>query len=174
MSGVNKVIADLYIEGKSIPQISVITSIPRSTVRNRLVKVGVSIRSRAQAVHLAAMQGRLGSGMRGRKRDFTEEHKKNISVGKLQKDIGKGVSLKPNGYIEFTKGENKSRGEHRVVMEMIVGRRLSKGEVVHHINHNRSDNHPENLQLMSRSDHASHHATINHKNRKRSQEGKFL
>ena len=34
---------------------------------------------------------------------------------------------------------------------------LPKGHVVHHLNHDRHDDRIENLQLMTRGEHASHH-----------------
>ena len=47
--------------------------------------------------------------------------------------------------------------EHVLIMAQKIGRKLDGGEVVHHLNGNRADNHPENLELMSRSKHISHH-----------------
>ena len=38
---------------------------------------------------------------------------------------------------------------HQLVMEKYIGRYLRKGEVVHHINHNKLDNRIDNLQLFA-------------------------
>ena len=51
-----------------------------------------------------------------------------------------------SGYV-MVRQEGKKILEHRLVMEQIIGRPLSKSERVHHKNGNRQDNRPENLEL---------------------------
>ena len=43
---------------------------------------------------------------------------------------------------------------HRIIMETILGRLLAKGEHVHHVNGDGTDNRPENLALLSHSEHS--------------------
>ncbi len=49
---------------------------------------------------------------------------------------------------------------HRKVMEQKLGRKLRKGDLVHHIDGNTENNDPSNLQLTNSSLHAKHHYEI--------------
>ena len=53
----------------------------------------------------------------------------------------------------------RERPVHILLMEKILGRELNKNEVVHHINGDKQDNRPENLQVMTRAEHTALHKT---------------
>ncbi len=48
---------------------------------------------------------------------------------------------------------------HRVIVENKLGRLLRENEVVHHKDHDKTNNSPENLHVMDRKQHTSEHET---------------
>lgn len=52
-----------------------------------------------------------------------------------------------NGYVWERHDGGRAVAKHRYVLEKTIGRKLIKGESVHHINGIRDDNRPENLEL---------------------------
>jgi len=141
----------------SITDVNKKTGVPLSTIRGRLKNKGV-LRSRTDGVRLAATDGKL-SHMKGKRRTFTPEWKKNISEARLAhgEKFAAGTSIKPNGYVEYTRGANKGRSVHTVAMEKRIGRRLNPDECVHHIDENKQNNDANNLALMTKSGHGRHH-----------------
>lgn len=67
-------------------------------------------------------------------------NKKNLRIVPIEL---KKKSLTHNGYFRYSNGIF----EHRLVMEKKLGRKLLKGENVHHINGIKTDNRAENLEL---------------------------
>ena len=60
-----------------------------------------------------------------------------------------------NGYRRFT---DSNKLVHRYVVEKKIGRKLRQGEIVHHINRNKLDNSPENLEVFAnQEEHEKHH-----------------
>jgi hypothetical protein len=169
-----KNIIDMYLKDfKSIPEIAKELKIGYSKVRNYLIANNVKRRTRKEGIvlyyksHSNPIKGK-------RRKPFSKEWKQNISKSRLKwaEKNAKGISLKPNGYYEVTRGENKGRSLHVVIMENKIGRKLTKEECVHHIDGNRSNNDINNLQIMTRSEHTRLHA-INNNKRKRNNYGSF-
>lgn len=70
---------------------------------------------------------------------------------------GKGQGwINPKGYREISI-DGKSVKEHRYVAELIIDRPLLPTEDVHHINGDKLNNSPENLEVLSHSQHTIQH-----------------
>lgn len=63
-----------------------------------------------------------------------------------------GMSVDTFGYLIY-KGERI----HRIIAEMKYGRKIKKGEAVHHVNDDKTDNRFGNVIILSHSEHAKLH-----------------
>lgn len=70
-----------------------------------------------------------------------------IKRGNQQRGKGQGKT-----YIKLM-----GRHKHRVIAELMIGRRLNPSEVVHHIDGNKRNNAPENLMICTKAEHARIH-----------------
>jgi len=91
--------------------------------------------------------------------EFTEEHKRKISeaqIGKKSHNWNGGKRKRNSGprkgYVEITV-DGKYVLEHRHIAEGVLGRKLKKNEIVHHINGDKSDNRHCNLLICTNSYH---------------------
>lgn len=164
-----------YARGESLSQISDATGIPISTVRHQLLLAGVQLRTAADGMRASISTGRRRSLAGVKRGEFSQQWKDRISAGRIAwaEKHATGVSLKPSGYIEHTRGPNKHRSQHVVIMEALIGRRLREDECVHHIDGDRTNNAAANLELMTRQEHSRHHALENVGRRLRNGKGQF-
>lgn len=76
-----------------------------------------------------------------------------------------GIALNPRKPAEEFKAryrkvktpDGRNMMEHRYVMELAIGRPLESHEQVHHKNHDRLDNRPENLEIVTSAEHGLRH-----------------
>jgi len=84
-------------------------------------------------------------------------YRRKRTTGKLGISIApKGAGTIYQGYRRFNLAGRRIH-EHRLILERVLGRRLNRSEIVHHINGDRLDNRLENLKLMSPSQHTQLH-----------------
>lgn len=154
---------------KSMHQISEEQGIAVGTVFNYLKKYGIESRpamtEETKRKLSETMKGRP-SHMKGKK--HSEETKRKLSEAKKGKfrihtKYGGHTKKRTDGYIAVFNPSYHSASaegyvmEHIIIVEQHLGRYLAGNEVVHHINKIRDDNRIENLQVMTRSEHATHH-----------------
>lgn len=139
---------NLYLEQEySIRQIAKKIGMSPSGTRGKLIRYNIPLRTDKQGMN-------------------TERNKqirsKNALGDKNLQWTGKRTVVK-NGYItiympEHPNNFNNKVYEHRLVMEKKIGRYLTSIEEVHHIDGDKHNNDPKNLQLFAtKAEHTRHH-----------------
>ena len=100
------------------------------------------------------------------KYEIKKRSKSEQVTGKLSPTWKGGRRKKKDGYIEIYNPNHpnaNTRGivyEHQLVAEKKLGRFLNKGEVVHHIDFNKSNNRADNLIVLTSSEHTKLHGLM--------------
>ena len=79
----------------------------------------------------------------------------NIELNNLEK-----LRFLKIGYKNVWFSDGSCKKEHIYIMEKIIGRKLKKGECVHHIDGNRANNNVSNLKLMTIGEHSALHRKL--------------
>jgi hypothetical protein len=96
---------------------------------------------------------------------------KEAAVARFDRNGPTKISISTYGYRQYFR-ENKRIYEHRDIAEQMLGRTLRPNETVHHKNGNKTDNRPDNLEIITRSEHMRLHRKL--RPRLRGENGRFL
>lgn len=99
--------------------------------------------------------------------------RRNGDINTLRKSPPGSGCITSHGYKKISV-EGRRIYEHQFVVEKAIGRKLIRGEIIHHINHDTLDNRIENLELTNQSAHSKHHNTKTFRNKTHKQCTKCL
>jgi transposase len=115
-------------ENKSLRGIAKIVGVSKCTISKWMDKHGIPKRDKKTALSMASKKIVRKKG---------EEHHR----------FKNAKFITPSGYVAiYVNGQ--TRLEHRVIMEKHLGRKLKEDEHVHHLNHVKTDNRIENLEIV--------------------------
>lgn len=133
----------LYLEEKlSTPQIAKKVGLSVGAVGSILRARGVKLRTAKEGVAVRFPNGAYG------------ELASHWQGGRHKQKTGYVMVYAPN---HPRSGRYNRTFEHIIVAEKTLGRYLTMDEVVHHLNGDKQDNRPENLEVLLRKDHVHAH-----------------
>ncbi len=162
----NQEIISLYSSGKSSAEIAAMFNMSAKQILRRLKEGGCQIRCASQNKKLSgnkpATREKMKRSATGRSLAESAKEKLRSLTGPKNANWTGGKTITSQGYKTYTKskanGSNRGKLEHRVVAESKLGRTLSSGEIVHHIDSDKLNNNPNNLMVLSQSEHVEIHA----------------
>lgn len=153
-------LAERYKRGESVADVCRGTTIPRHTLRRRFLAMGI-MRDKTEGTKMAFATGRMANrrSRAGVPQSEIGRQRQSETMRRKADATARGWRINSNGYVEITRKGNPNCGrhEHVVIMEGMIGRRLKKGECVHHIDGDRTNNNINNLALMTLAAHARLH-----------------
>lgn len=164
-----------YESGKSLADLQELFDVPARTIHSRLVKLNIPRRS-VGVPHGYEFSEERNRKLRKPRGEMPLSVREKISEGRKSHYDGMNgyghTKAHNGGYVCVYCPDHPYAHKdgyvmlHTVLMERRIGRYLESDEVVHHINHDRSDNRIENLLLMKKKDHMSMHMKERHEKRR--------
>lgn len=158
-------IVSLYRSGLSCSEIAPLVGLSCGYV-GRVVKINGATRSASERLKLSharpEVARKLSAAASGKPCPPHVREILSLRVGPKNHNWVSGLTLSAQGYLVFSNssanGANAGRSLHVAVAEWVAGRRIKDGEVVHHLDEDKLNNHPDNLKIMKHSDHSRLHA----------------
>ena len=137
---IQKSCVDMYAEGFSLAECCTRLGPNASTIRDWCIKQGI-LRTPQEGRRLQYLRG--------------------VGIGETHYRWNGGRNKTRAGYVMVHMGHGKkNKAEHIIVAEVALGRKLKRGEVIHHINGDKSDNKNDNLLICDRSYHQYLHTKM--------------
>lgn len=163
-------IENLYGKGATISEVAKELGFSAGCIHKYMCLYEIQRRSRLsypKKPYPESARKRISEAHKGK--TVSEETRKRMAVSKKKGGVGH-KKIRVDGYIAIYFPDHPKANkdgyimEHILVMECALGRWIAEDEVVHHKNHDRSDNRLENLEVMKRTDHMALHTKERHLN----------
>lgn len=158
-----------YVDKRlSLPEIAELVGSTVGNVHAHLKSAGIPTRDRKEGLRRDAEGRVVRAESKTRNASIRKAYEERALRGERiagpQHHHWKGGRVQKGQYIVVyapdhprAKPQNPYIQEHVLVMEKELGRFLDRDEIVHHRNHIKTDNRPENLEVKTRAQHISEH-----------------